>query len=43
MSDDETDFTVEIVSRNLATTLNFVESETVGISRLSRHRVSGVV
>ena len=25
ISDDETDFSVEIVSRNLATTLNFVE------------------
>ena len=40
ISDDETDFTVGIVSRNLATTSN---SETVGISHFSRHWVSGAV
>ena len=34
ISDDKTDFTVGIVSRNLATMSN---SETVGISRFSRH------
>ena len=37
------DFTVEIVSRNLATTSNFVEFQDSGISHFSRHRVSGAV
>ena len=37
---DKTDFIVGIFSRNLATTSN---SEIVGISRFSRHRVSGAV
>ena len=31
ISDDETDFIVRIVSRNLATTSNFIEFETVRI------------
>ena len=40
MSDDETDFTVGIISQNLATMSNF---ETFIISHFLRHRVSGVV
>ena len=35
------DFTVGIVSRNLATQSNSLDFETVGISYISKHRVSG--
>ena len=39
--DDETNFAVEFVSRNLVTCRISSDSETVEISRFLRHRVSG--
>ena len=47
ISDDETDFTVGIVSRNLASTSNFVEFRRIPrqseLAHFSRHRISGTV